>query len=286
MSDRSKIVRRPAKKSEHKPTRPSKASPSNAPAESMRLSKYMSQLGLCSRREADAYIEKGWVKVNGQVVDQLGTKVTPPAKVELTQGATETQGDKKTVILYKPLGYVSGPAEEEYPSALDLIQWLAWTPLKNGPSDRPKSLKFKQGLAPVGRLDVNTTGLLIMSAKGPLVKKIIGPDTVIEKEYLVKIESPPTPDQLQKLRNGTLVMDGQTLKKAHVDYHADKKQLTIVLTQGKKRQVRRMCELVGLNIVALRRVRIGALTLKGLKPGQWRFVDDHEILDLIKDPKK
>tara|TARA_B100000749_G_scaffold280875_1_gene279605 strand:- start:51687 stop:52436 length:750 start_codon:yes stop_codon:yes gene_type:complete len=240
----------------------------------IRLSKYMSELGLCSRREADQYISQGQVKVDGKIVEQLGFKIIPPVEVELVGQAKSQQDEKLSVILYKPIGYVSGPKEREYPSALDLIQEKNRRPLTK--QNRLKS-HLKHGMAPVGRLDVDTTGLLILSSYGPLVKKIIGPDNNVEKEYIVKVKTVPTAEQIQNLSNGSITLDDQKLLPCKCYFEQKSQKLHLILKEGKKRQVRRMCEAVDLEVIALKRIRIGPLTLKGLKSGEWRYIDRKEI---------
>ncbi|MEZ4871033.1 MAG: pseudouridine synthase [Bdellovibrionales bacterium] len=244
----------------------------------IRLSKYMSQIGLCSRREADQFIEKGLVKVNGEIISTLGKKIVPPVKVELLAEAKKIQDDKLSVILYKPIGYVSGPREIEYPSALDLVVESSRAQSFGGPQLKTH---LKNGLAPVGRLDVNTTGLLILSSYGPLVKKVIGPDSTLEKEYIIRTASEPTPEQIEKLASGTIVIDETyTVKPAKCHWNREKQRLHLILTEGKKRQVRKMCEAAQLEIVALKRIRVGPLTLKGLKSGEWRYLSFEEINQL------
>lgn len=228
----------------------------------MRLSKLMSERGICSRREADRYIEAGLVRVNGEVVDQLGTKVAPNAKVVLLPEAKRQQDEKLTIILNKPLGVVSTPSDKGYTLASSLL-----TP-ENCYDEPGRELGHLEKLGIAGRLDVDSKGLLIFSQDGTLIKQIIGPDTETEKEYLVRVEGEITFHKLKQLRYG-MYLDGEALKRAQVD-KLDHDFLRFVLTQGKKRQIRRMCELVGLEVCKLKRVRIGNITLGKLPEGCWQ----------------
>jgi 23S rRNA pseudouridine2604 synthase len=171
-----------------------------------------------------------------------------------------------TILLNKPIGYVSAQPEKGYTPAIMLIN--ASNQVKNN------GLAFNPGhrnkLAVVGRLDIDSKGLLILSQDGVLVKKIIGPESLIEKEYLVRVEGNVSEEALRKLRFG-LYLDGKALKRAKVDL-LQNNLLKIVLIEGKKRQIRRMCDLVGLKVVNLKRVRIGNVLLGDLPEGKWRFL--------------
>jgi 23S rRNA pseudouridine2604 synthase len=237
-----------------------------------RLSKRMSALGLASRREADEWIERGWVLVDGKVAI-LGLKVLPHQKITIDQKATSQQARRVTVILNKPVGYVSGQAEDGYQPASVLVvpenQWRN-PGSKNAPVRRQELL----GLAPAGRLDIDSTGLLVLTQDGRIAKQLIGEDSEVDKEYLVRVRySKPgklPASELNRLRHG-LSLDGKALKPAKVLWQNDD-QLRFVLREGKKRQIRRMCELVGLQVLGLKRVRIGQLMLGELPQGKWRFL--------------
>ena len=157
-----------------------------------RLSKRMGELGLCSRREADRWITSGWVKVDGQVVDTLGVRVSPDARIEIDQAAREHQSGQVTILLNKPVGYVSGQAEDGYEPAIVLIR-----PENRWAAD-PSPIQFQQGhlraLAPAGRLDIDSTGLLVLTQDGRVAKQLIGEDSSVEKEYLVRVEGNLSPD--------------------------------------------------------------------------------------------
>lgn len=241
--------------------------------EKVRLSKLMAERGICSRREADEYIAKGLVLVNGIKVDQLGTKVEPNVKITLEAQALKQQKRLATIILNKPVGYVSAQPEPPYQPAVKLI-----TP-ENQFGDSKQRLRPEhfQGLAVAGRLDIDSQGLLLFTQDGRIAKKIIGEETKLEKEYLVRVQG-KLPDDKLKLLNHGLSLDGKPLKPAKVEW-LNQDQLRFILKEGKKRQIRRMCEAVGLKVTGLKRVRIGKLTLGKLPEGKWRFLEDDETLD-------
>lgn len=239
--------------------------------ELVRLSKLMTEQGLCSRREADAYIEKGWVLVNGLRVQQLGIKVARSARIQLAPEARNTQAQLLTVVLNKPVGYVSAQPEDGYTPAIKLLTEENFFGGER-PSTEPVRLR---GLAPTGRLDIESQGLLIFTQDGRVAKTLIGEDSKIEKEYIVRVEGTLSVSDLKLLRHG-LELDGAPLKPAHVEW-INEDQLRFVLIEGKKRQIRRMCELVHLRVKGLKRVRIGNLRLGQLPEGQWRVVSPSEI---------
>lgn len=249
----------------------------------LRLSKRMSEIGLASRREADEWIAAGWVRVDGVVVDELGSRVLPEQKIEVDPRARREQAARVTVLLHKPIGYVSGQAEHGYEPAIALV-----TPENRWGGDRAPvgfSRAHWRGLAPAGRLDIDSTGLLVLTQDGRIARQLIGADSSVEKEYLVRVIWPeaaqPGPlierfpaDRLQLLRHG-LALDGEKLKPAKVSWQ-NENQLRFVLREGKKRQIRRMCELVGLKVVSLKRIRIGRVVLGELPAGQWRYLRTDE----------
>lgn len=237
----------------------------------IRLSKLMSQRGLCSRREAESYIDLKQVVVDGKVIETQGTKVAVDAKIELLNKAKELQNNKATILLNKPLGFLSTNAEGGYPGALDLITKQNQQRYKNSKKLESTHLQ-KLGIA--GRLDVDSTGLLVLSQDGVLVKQIIGPDSEMEKEYLVKVKGNITKEKLNLLRFG-LELDGKPLKQAEVEM-LSATNLRFLLKEGKNRQIRRMCKLVDLIVVELKRVRIGNVKLGDLQLGQWRFLKEEE----------
>lgn len=245
----------------------------------IRLSKRMSELGLCSRRLADDWIAKGWVKVDGQVVKELGSKVSLRQKITVDQKAKRFQSRQVTILLNKPLGFVSGQAEDGHEPAKVLI--TAENRWKMDSVHRRFDLSQLKSLVPAGRLDINSTGLLVLTQDGRIAKTLIGDKEKIEKEYLVRVRQtngkPNThfPKAKLALLNYGLTLDDKPLKRAKVEWiNAD--QLRFILQEGKKRQIRRMCELVGLEILALKRVRIGSISLGNLPLGQWRYLRDDE----------
>lgn len=244
--------------------------------ELLRLSKRMSELGLCSRREADEWIARGWVRVDGQVVSELGSKVMPDQKITVERQAAAEQSKRVTILINKPMGYVSGQAEDGYTPAIALIK------AENRWPDDPSPEQFHptqlRSLVPAGRLDIDSVGLLILTQDGRVAKTLIGQDTAIEKEYLVRVQysKPGTlpESDLKKLCFG-LWMDGKQLLPAKVRWQ-NEDQLSFTLREGKKRQIRRMCDMVGLKVIGLKRVRIGKVKLGDLPVGQWRYLRPDE----------
>lgn len=262
-------VRRPT------PTAARPATVAEAP-EGVRVSKRLTELGLASRREADEWIAAGLVRVNGRVA-VLGQRVRPDDHIEIDTAAKAQQSRRVTILLHKPVGFVSGQAEDGYRPAVALV-----TPANRWADDRvPLKLHpgHLRGLAPAGRLDIDSTGLLVLTQDGRVAKRLIGDETRVEKEYLVRVQPldpkrPPAPDALARLCHG-LELDGHPLKPAKVSW-ANEDQLRFVLREGRKRQIRRMCELVGFRVTGLKRVRIGSVALGKLPPGQWRFLREDE----------
>lgn len=244
--------------------------------ESVRLSKRMSELGLCSRREADEWIERGWVRVDGTVVSELGSKIFPHQHITVERQASTQQARRVTILLNKPIGYVSGQAEDGHLPAVTLINAeTRWKDDRSPVLFHPSQLR---SLVPAGRLDIDSMGLLVLTQDGRIAKQLIGEDTLIEKEYLVRVQYTKQgrlPDtELKRLQHG-LSLDGKKLLPAKVSWqNAD--QLRFILREGKKRQIRRMCEAVGLKVLGLKRVRIGRIMLGDLPPGQWRYLRSDE----------
>ncbi len=241
-------------------------------AENPRLSKRMSELGLCSRREADEWIENGWVKVDGAVMSTLGTRVPPAAHIEIDPAARRHQGEQVTILVNKPIGYVSGQAEDGYQPASVLIRpENRWAEDRAPITFKPSHLR---GLAPAGRLDIDSTGLIVFTQDGRVARRLIGRDSEVEKEYLVRVEGTLSPAGMKSLQHG-LELDGVKLKPARVSWQ-NEHQLRFVLREGKKRQIRRMCELVGLAVTGLKRVRTGSVALGKLPAGKWRYLRPDE----------
>lgn len=244
----------------------------------------MADQGLCSRREADEWIARGWVFVNGELAC-MGQRVQPDDHIHVDKSAYVVQEQQVTFLLHKPVGYVSGQPEDGHPSAASLIgNHNRWKGDKKPMRFLPRQLR---GLAPAGRLDIDSTGLLVLTQDGRIARQIIGERSTIDKEYLVRVtyataqgvvrenvQAVFPPEKLTLLRHG-LELDGQTLQRAQVDWQ-NPEQLRFVLTEGKKRQIRRMCEVVGLHVTHLKRVRIGKIMLGDLPVGQWRFLQAGE----------
>ena len=287
-----------------KPATAASPSAASGSAETSRLNKRMAELRLASRREADDWIARGWVKVNGQVAS-MGMQVTASDRIEVNKQAQGQQANQVTILINKPMGIVSGQAEDGHLPAITLVQpQNRWVDDNARFFFHPRQL---QSLVPAGRLDIDSIGLLVLTQDGRVARQLIGEDSNIEKEYLVRVvyrglsptgapepagsgdalvnihENDPVstnvqavfpPAMLAKLRHG-LSLDGQALKPAKVTWQ-NPEQLRVVLTEGKKRQIRRMCELVGLKVVGLKRVRIGNVMLGNLPLGQWRYLQPHE----------
>ncbi|AON54499.1 pseudouridine synthase [Herbaspirillum seropedicae] len=244
--------------------------------EPVRLSKRMSELGLCSRREADEWIEKGWVRVDGVVVSVLGSKVLPHQKVTVERQASAEQAQRVTILLNKPMGYVSGQAEDGYKPAVVLVnEQSRWAEDQTEMRFHPRQLK---SLVPAGRLDIDSVGLLVLTQDGRIAKQLIGEDSAVDKEYLVRVQYTrpgKLPESDLKRLNHGLIMDGKPLRPAKVVWQ-NEDQLRFTLREGKKRQIRRMCDMVGLKVIGLKRVRIGGVKLGELPPGQWRYLRPDE----------
>jgi 23S rRNA pseudouridine2604 synthase len=239
---------------------------------SLRLSKRMSELGLSSRREADEWIARGWVRVDGRVVSELGSRVMPGQQITIDARARHQQAQLVTVLLNKPVGYVSGQAEDGYQPARVLVTAdRQWREDNSGIRFLSQHLR---SLVPAGRLDIDSVGLLVLTQDGRVAKQLIGEDSEMEKEYLVRVATREgttlSPEALALLGHG-LELDGESLKPARVEW-ANADQLRFVLKEGKKRQIRRMCEAVGLQVLGLKRVRIGAVALGNLPAGRWRYL--------------
>jgi 23S rRNA pseudouridine2604 synthase len=244
--------------------------------ESVRLSKRMSELGLCSRREADEWIKKGWVRVDGKIIDMLGSKVLAHQHVSVERQASAEQSKRVTILINKPMGYVSGQAENGYKPAIALVDAASrWDKDQVDNLFHPKQLR---SLVPAGRLDIDSVGLLVLTQDGRIAKHLISEDSTVDKEYLVRVQySKPgkLPDHDLKRLNHGLMLDGKALKPAKVQWQ-NGDQLSFKLREGKKRQIRRMCELVGLTVIGLKRVRIGNVILGDLPPSQWRYLRQDE----------
>jgi 23S rRNA pseudouridine2604 synthase len=235
----------------------------------------MTDRGLASRREADEWIAAGFVRVDGAVA-QLGQRVPPDAVIAIDERARQEQQRRVTVLLHKPVGWVSGQPEDGYEAAVALVTAAnQWDGDRSGIRFNPGHLRH---LAPAGRLDIDSTGLLVLTQDGRVARHLIGDETRVEKEYLVRVErvdgAPVQSTDIGPLRHG-LELDGVQLRPAQASWQ-NEQQLRIVLREGRKRQIRRMCELVGLRVLGLKRVRIGSVPLGPLPEGRWRYLRDDE----------
>jgi 23S rRNA pseudouridine2604 synthase len=240
--------------------------------EKIRLSKLMSQRGLCSRREADEYIEQGCVWVDGERITELGTKIHPGQDIKLDGTARAHQITRMTILLNKPIGYVSGQPEPGYRPAIQLINQKSQ--FDGGKTIQLFRASHLKAMAPAGRLDIDSSGLLVFTQDGRIAKQLVGPESEIEKEYLVRVQGTLSRQALDLLNYG-LSLDGEELKPAKVTWQ-NQDQLKFILREGKKRQIRRMCELVALKVTGLKRIRIGKINLGSLPLGEWRYLSADE----------
>jgi 23S rRNA pseudouridine2604 synthase len=244
-------------------------------AEPQRVNRWLAQNGVCSRREAEALIARGLVSIDGARVDDAGRKIETGQTLVLADAAESELRTSLSVVLNKPVGIVSAQPEGRQIPAVRLLK--AETLWGESPAIPDRDTR----LAPLGRLDQDSRGLLILSEDGVLAKAIIGPASELEKEYLVRVEGQVTAKKLAMLRHG-LRLDGRALKPAMVSL-AGEQRLRFVLKEGRKRQIRRMCDLVELSVHDLVRIRIGPLSLGDLPEGHWRALTSEERSRLLRD---
>ena len=245
-------------------------------AEPQRVNRWLAQSGVCSRREAEGLITQGLVFIDGERVDDAGRKILPGQTLVLNDGAQAQLEATLTVIFHKPVGIVSAQPEEDQIPAIRMLTQEALV------GDSPTIPDKDTRLAPLGRLDKDSRGLLILSDDGVLAKAIIGPASELTKEYMVKVTGPITEGRLSLLRHG-LRLDGRKLQPAKVS-RVREQTLRFILTEGRNRQIRRMCDLVGLSVVDLFRVRIGSLSLGDMPEGKWRVLTSDERLAFLGSP--
>ena len=221
----------------------------------IRLQKYCSEKGLASRRKAEEYIRHGWIKVNGRVVTELGTKINPEQdKVELLKPAQEEQTRFKYVLLNKPVGYVTNLPQKGEKEAAELL---------------PAALR---NLKPVGRIDKDSEGLLLFTDDGVLIHRLTSPEFDHEKEYEVTVDKPVAAKVLAKYREGIVIL-GQPTKPVEVSKIRGT-TYRFILREGKNRQIRRMLGNFGYQVRKLKRVRIAHLKLGNLRTGQYRLLEE------------
>lgn len=240
--------------------------------EPVRINKWLGQTGVCSRREADALIADGLVSVDGEVVTDAGRKLETGQTLTLNDRATAALAEGVTIVMHKPMGYVSGQAE---PNKLPAVR-LVTDNNRVGEGVTPAD---EVSLPPIGRLDEDSRGLLLLSSDGVVAKAVIGPQSDLDKEYLVRVTGDITEKKLKILRHG-LMLDGRQLKPAYVS-RMESFRLKFILREGRNRQIRRMCEMVDLEVIDLIRVRIGPLKLDNLPEGKWRLLTPDERAALV-----
>ena len=242
-------------------------------ADPMRLQKYMAHCGVASRRSCEAIIAEGRVRVNGGVVTRMGVTITPGVDtVEVDGRIIEPEKEKVHIALYKPEGYIT-TVSDPYgrPSVMDLIEEL-------------KDVR----LYPVGRLDGDSRGLLLMTNDGAFAHRLTHPRFHVEKEYRAKVRGIPNERELDRLRNGGVELDGRPASpaKTWVEKVTGGTALCrIVIREGRNRQVRRMFDAVGHPVVELTRLRVGPVWLTGIEPGRWRHLTEDEIRALMRGRK-
>lgn len=259
---REKIQKDPKSTGRKKAESSRKETKERAPSNTIRLNKYLADSGICSRREADKLIESGVVQINGQVVTQLGTKVSPNDKVQYG-GQTLRRERLQYILLNKPKGFITTSSDpEDRKTVMSLVE--------NACSER---------IYPVGRLDRNTIGLLLFTNDGDLAKKLTHPKHGVKKLYHAFLDKPLTKNDMIKIINGVELEDGIVSpdKISYVEGENDKKQVGIELHSGKNRVVRRIFEHLGYNVVKLDRVIFAGLTKKDLPRGKWRLLTPSEV---------
>ncbi len=234
-----------------------------------RLQKYLASCGIASRRKCEEYILQGKVKVNGKIVTELGTKIDIGKDIiEFENKAVKNNEEKIYILLNKPIGYVT-TANDQFgrETVLDLV-------------------KVKERIVPVGRLDMYTSGALILTNDGDFVYKVTHPKHEIEKTYTVTLKGIISNKEVEKLRNGVKIDDYITkpakVKILKTDTEKDISRLEITIHEGKNRQIRKMCESVGRKVLALHRSKIGTLEVKNLELGKWRYLKKEEVKKLVK----
>ena len=236
--------------------------------EEVRLQKFLANQGVCSRRKAEEYIQQGLVKVNGETVTELGTKINPEKDEVIFKGNKVGKVDKKVyILLNKPIGYVTTTTDQfGRDTVIDLV-------------------KVKEKVLPVGRLDMYTSGALILTNDGEFIYKVTHPKYEIEKTYNVTVKGIITKDEVEKLEEGVAIED-YTSGKAKVkilktDAEKDISRIEITIHEGKNREVRKMCNAIGRKVLALHRSKIEDIDVKNLKLGEWRYLTSKEVARLM-----
>ncbi len=236
----------------------------------IRLQKFMAEAGISSRRKAEEYILQGRVSVNGDIVYELGTKIDEEKDYVEFDGKEVKNSQKQVyILLNKPIGYVTTVKEQfQRDSILDLV-------------------KTKERVVPVGRLDMYTSGAIILTNDGDFVYKVTHPKHEIKKEYTVTVKGIVTNEDIEKLKNGVDIGDGYITKKADVqimktDEDKNQSRIRITIHEGKNRQVRKMCESIGYGVIALHRAKIAGVGVKDVPLGKWRYLTKEEVLKILR----
>lgn len=237
--------------------------------EEERLQKFIANQGICSRRKAEEYITSGRIKVNGNVIMELGTKIDPNKDIIEVDGKkiSNISGKKVYILLNKPIGYVTTTRDQfNRNTVLDLVN-------------------VKEKVLPVGRLDMYTSGAIILSNDGDFIYKITHPKYEVEKTYNVTLKGQVTDEEIEQLRNGVQIENYVTgkakVKILRIDKEKDLSRVEIIIHEGKNREVRKMCEAIGRKVLALHRTKIGNISVKDLRLGTWRYLRPNEIKSLL-----
>lgn len=237
--------------------------------EEERLQKFIANQGICSRRKAEEYITSGRIKVNGNVIMELGTKIDPSKDVVEVDGKkiSNISGKKVYILLNKPIGYVTTTRDQfNRNTVLDLVN-------------------VKEKVLPVGRLDMYTSGAIILSNDGDFIYKITHPKYEVEKTYNVTLKGQVTDEEIEQLKNGVQIENYVTgkakVKILRIDKEKDLSRVEIIIHEGKNREVRKMCEAIGRKVLALHRTKIGNISVKDLRLGTWRYLKPNEIKSLL-----
>ena len=237
--------------------------------EEERLQKFIANQGICSRRKAEEYITSGRIKVNGNIIMELGTKIDPNKDIVEVDGKkiSNIAGKKVYILLNKPIGYVTTTRDQfNRNTVLDLVN-------------------VKEKVLPVGRLDMYTSGAIILSNDGDFIYKITHPKYEVEKTYNVTLKGQVTDEEIEQLRNGVQIENYVTgkakVKILRIDKEKDLSRVEIIIHEGKNREVRKMCEAIGRKVLALHRTKIGNISVKDLRLGTWRYLKPNEIKSLL-----
>lgn len=236
--------------------------------EKIRLQKFLANAGICSRRKAEEYILEGKVKVNGEIIYELGMKIDPAKDEIIFDGKdVKLENNKVYILLNKPIGYVTTVKEQfGRPAVTDLVKGV------------------KEKVLPVGRLDMYTSGAIILTNDGDFIYRVTHPKYEVEKTYQVTVRGIVTDDEIEKLKNGVKIdnyISGKAkVKVLKIDEAKKISRIQITIHEGKNREVRKMCKAIGKNVIALHRSKIESIDVKNLDLGEWRYLRDEEVLRL------